>query len=275
MNTSGKKRGMATTERVPKRGREKKPIGESHDREMELTEHLAELRARIMRSILYVLVCMVVVWFHYPRLYALLTAPVMAIKGARWDWIYNSFMEPFFVQLQICAVAGVILAFPGLLREAWGFVAPALTRTERRAVYFVGPLCIILFFVGVMTALWVLPPAVRWFLSYLPPEVKLLQRVPDYVIFLVKLCLAFGIVFQLPVAILFLGKVGLVNSRFLVHYWRQAVVISAVVAAVATPSNDAFTMAAMTVPVVGLYFLSVLLVKLVERPEARDRLADD
>lgn len=243
----------------------KQEKNQSTDHEMELTDHLAELRSRIIRSIIYVLVGMAIAWVFYPKLYAMLIAPIAHIQGrTEWSFVFTNFMEPFFVQLQVCAVAGIILSFPLLLMEAWGFVSPALTHKERKGVYFVGPLCVCLFFLGVATAVFALPPGIRWFLSYLPPEVKLLQKVTDYVLFLAKLCLAFGIVFQLPVVILFLGKVGLVNSRFLVQYWRQALVLSAVVAAVATPSNDAFTMSAMAIPIVLLYLLSIVLLKITE-----------
>ncbi len=257
---------MASPEKAP--GKKVQRTPESFDREMELTEHLAELRTRILRSILYVAAGVAVTWFLYPRLYALLIAPIAAIQKetrTEWSMIFTSFMEPFFVKLQVCAVAGIILVFPLLITEAWGFVAPALTRVERKGIYFVAPLCVALFAAGVGTALWVMPAGIRWFISYLPPGTHLFQKVTDYVLFEVKLLLVFGIVFQLPVVILFFAKVGLVNSRFLVKYWRQAIVVAALTAAIATPSNDAFTMSAMTVPVIGLYFLSILLVKMVEK----------
>lgn len=257
---------------TPKKVKKPKPkTQESFDQEMELFDHLAELRTRIMRAIIAIAIGMAIVWVLYPHLWAFLMAPLRNIPEAKeWKPIFNNFMEPFFMQLQVCAIAGIIVSAPWwLMIEAWGFVKPALTRKERKAVNFVAPLCLILFFAGVATAIWVLPAGVRWFMSYLPNGVGLYQRVNDYVLFLVKLCLAFGIVFQLPVVVLFLAKVHLVDSKFLRKYWRQAVVVSSLVAAIVTPSNDAFTMTAMAVPVTGLYFLSILLVMMVEKADAK------
>jgi len=249
-----------------------KPKPESFDREMELTEHLAELRTRIIRCTLYVTVGIVAAWCLYAPIYSLLFRPIEAIQAkTEWSFIFTSFLEPFFVRLQVSAIAGIALAFPFLTMEVWGFVAPALTRKERSGIIFVAPLCVLLFVGGVATALLVLPPGVRWFLGFLPDNARLLQKVNDYVLFLAKMALAFGIVFQLPVVLLFLGKVGLVNSRFLIRYWRQAILLAAAGSAVITPSQDAFTMAAMTLPLIILYVLSIGLVRFVERaPAAQD-----
>lgn len=257
---------------TPKKVKKPKPKPqESFDKEMELFDHLAELRTRIIRAIIAIAIGMAIVWVFYPHLWAFLMAPLKNIPAAaNWKPIFKGFMEPFFMQLQVCAISGVIISAPWwLMIEAWGFVKPALTRKERNALYFIAPLCLFLFFSGVATAIWVLPAGITWFMSYLPEGVGLYQQVNDYILFLVKLCLAFGIVFQLPVVVLFLAKVHLVDSKFLRKYWRQAVVISSLIAAIVTPSNDAFTMTVMAVPVTGLYFLSILLVMMVEKAEAR------
>lgn len=261
---------MAIAERVTKKLKTKKPVRESFDREMELTEHLAELRTRIIRVLLYFVVGLAVTWFNYAAILEVLKAPIVGIRGAvEWRFIFTTFMEPFFVRLQVSAVAAIILIFPLLLKEAWGFVAPALTRGERRAVYLVGPLCVLLFALGIATAFSIMPAGIRWFLTFLPQDTELMQKLNDYVLFLVKMCLAFGVIFQLPVVMLFLGKVGVVNSRFLIQYWRQALVLAAAAAAFITPSADAFTMVAAMAPLTVLYGLSILLVKLVEQPDAR------
>ncbi|MDH7568775.1 MAG: twin-arginine translocase subunit TatC [Armatimonadota bacterium] len=253
-----------------KKKKERKPPRESYDREMELTEHLAELRTRIIRSLLYVVAGLVVGWIYYTPILEALKAPIMGIKsGVEWRMVFTNFLEPFFVRLQVSLVAGVVLVFPFLLMEAWGFVSPALTRTERRAVYVLFPMCVSLFLGGVATAFFVMPQGIRWFLGFLPADTELMQKLNDYVVFLAKTSLAFGVMFQLPVVMLFLGKVGLVNSRFLTRYWRQAIVLAAAGAAIITPSADAFTMVCATVPLGVLYGLSILLVKLVERGERR------
>ncbi len=255
---------MARTERTLRKLR--KPRQESFDREMELTEHLAELRTRIIRVLVYIALGMVVTWIYYQPILDALEAPILRVKtDSPWRWIFTNMWEPFMLRLQISLAASVVLTFPLLFKEAWGFVAPALTRSERKIVYLLGPLCVLLFLSGVASAFLVLPRGIAWFLTFLPEGTELMQRLNDYVIFLAKSCLAFGAVFQLPVVMLFLGRFGLVNSRFLTKYWRQAIVLSAAAAAIITPSADAFTMVAMMAPLTVLYGLSIFLVKLVER----------
>ena len=112
--------------------------------------------------------------------------------------------------------------------------------------------------------------AVHWFLELSPgfPRTRSCSKIPqDYILFVVKMMLVFGIVFQLPIIMMGLGKLGILRSAFLVKYWRYAVVIITVLAMVVTPSNDPFSMIVMAVPLVILFFLSIFLVKLVEPRE--------
>jgi len=123
---------------------------------------------------------------------------------------------------------------------------------------------VVLFLLGVSCAYLVLPMAVRWFLSYVPPGVSLLQNPMTYIVFAVKMLLAFGLVFQLPVLLMFLGKVGILTSVIMVRYWRQIAVGLFTVAMVVAPSNDPGTMLALAVPLTLLFFGSIGLVKMVE-----------
>lgn len=173
--------------------------------------------------------------------------------------------EPFMFRIQVCAIAGLVLAAPLITLELWGFVSPALTPEERRPILWVAPMSIVLFAAGVTATYLILPTTLGYLVKFLPPGAELRPSVSQSLIFVVKMFLAFGLLFELPVVLLFLGKVGIVTSGTLVSYWRQAVVIIAVLAAVLTPSGDFFTMLVMAIPVIFLYLLSIGLVRMVER----------
>lgn len=245
---------------------------EPHDpdeRKAELTEHLAELRTRIIRAIAYCAAGMGVLYVTYHPVYRVLSDPILrALPNAKF--IFTNFTEPFFLKLQISVVGGLIAAAPFVMLELWGFIAPGLTRMERRGVRLVAPMSIVLFLVGAASAFLVMPMAIRWFLSYMPdvPGAVLYQNPLTYIVFTIKMMLAFGLVFQLPVALLFLGKVGIISSGQMIRYWRQITVGLFTGAMIIAPSNDIVTMLALAVPLTGLFIGSIWLVKLVE-PKAR------
>lgn len=236
------------------------------DRQLELIEHLAELRSRIIRIAVYVSMGMVVGWIFYGYFFNLFSAPVMAyLKKSGSTFLLTGVAEGFTIKVQISLLIGIIIAMPFITWEGWRFVAPGLTRSERRAVQLVAPLSIFLFISGVVLAFVVLPVGIRWLISQNPPQAKFMPSVTQTLLFILKMYLAFGLVFQMPVILMFLAKVGLVSSGMLRSYWRQAIVAIGIVAAAITPSGDAFTMLVMCAPMCVLYLLSIGLVKLVER----------
>ena len=239
------------------------------ERKAELTEHLAELRTRLIRACAYVGVGMVVMYVLFHPIYNLLEGPLqpaLAKLPSGSGLRFNSFTEPFFLKLQIATVGGLVLALPLIVLELWGFIAPALTPGEKRGVHFVAPLSVVLFVMGVACAYLILPMAMRWFLSYLNdfPDPILLQNPLTYIVFVVKMMLVFGVLFELPVILMFLGKIGIINSALMVKYWRQIAVGLFTLAMVVAPSNDPGTMLALAIPLTLLFFGSIGLVKLVE-----------
>ncbi len=247
------------------------------DRKAELTEHLAELRTRIIRSCLYLAVGMVIVYALSGPIYKILAAPILGtiakLSKAHANnglpvggFVVNNFTDPFFIKLQIATVGGLILAAPLIVLELWGFIAPALTPQEKRGVHFVAPMSVLLFVMGVECAHLILPMAIRWFLSYLAgiPGAVLFQNPLTYVVFVVKIMLVFGLMFQLPVVLMFLGKVGIISSALMIKYWRHIAVGLFTGAMVVAPSNDPGTMLALAVPLTLLFFGSIGLVRLVE-----------
>jgi sec-independent protein translocase protein TatC len=197
---------------------------------------------------------------------------VPALRNVKFLWL--SITEPFMVQMQISLVGGLILAIPFITMELWGFVAPGLTPEEKKGFHLVVPLSVMFFLLGLTCAYLILPSAFGWFASFIRPDAGLQQSPVRYITFVVKMLLAFGLVFQLPVVLMFLAWVGIVTSDMLKKNWRAAIVATSVIGAVATPSNDAFTMLMMAIPLAILYFASIWLVALVERIRARRSLTE-
>ncbi len=254
----------------------------NEERKAELTEHLAELRTRLIRASIYVAVGMAVMWVFSGRIQSLLMSPITNIVDhmvqqpspqnqlPNGGFVINNFTDGFFLKLQIATVGGLMLALPLAVLELWGFVAPALTPHEKKGVHYVAPLSVVLFLLGTACAYFILPMAARWFLSYIPPGAILLQNPLTWTIFVVKLLLIFGLLFELPVVLMFLGKIGIINSALMIRYWRQIAVGLFTLAMVAAPSNDPGTMLALAVPLTLLFFGSIGLVKLVEPKGPRE-----
>ncbi|MBB6049233.1 twin-arginine translocase subunit TatC [Armatimonas rosea] len=242
------------------------------DGQMELVEHLAELRTRIFRSLLYLIVGMVVTYNFFKPLYRIINDPLtraLVQHGVSGTIKFDSVQDAFFLKLQVSFIAGLAIALPLLVMELWGFIKPALTPKEREPVKFLAPFSVLLFLAGVGTGYAVLPLAYDWMVGYLGdvPDAQLLQDAAKYLLLSVKIILAFGIAFQLPVVLLFLARVGILTSKLMVAYWRHAVVVLAALAAIFVPSNDPITMVMMAVPMAGLYLLSISLVKAFEPRE--------
>ncbi len=240
-------------------------MAESVDKNAELMEHLAEVRTRLVRSVVYLILAAIAAWALYDPLFSFLTRPMTSVmEKMSAKFLYVGFPEAFMVQVQICLVSGLIAASPFISAELWGFVAPGLTPSERRPLRWIAPLAVVLFFSGAALCYLILPTAFQWFASYVPKEAELRPTVQASVLFSVKMLLVFGLVFELPVVLMLLAKVHIVDSAMLKKQWRIAMVLVSITAAVTTPSNDAFSMLMMALPLALLYFISIFLVWLVE-----------
>src|SRR5687768_8831813 len=194
-------------------------------KEMELWEHLSELRGRLIRSACWVLLGLFLAWWVYEPLEAVFKAPIQPIMDAKgWKWVFRTFTQAFMLRLQVSLIAGLVLAIPLVTLEIWGFIAPGLTRSERKACYVVFPLSLFFFFMGVACGYLLMNTTVAYFAQYIPDDTDLLQDPLMYLTFMVKMVVAFGISFQLPVVLMLLAWLGLVSSKVLAQQWRLAVV---------------------------------------------------
>jgi sec-independent protein translocase protein TatC len=244
-------------------------------KEMELWEHLDELRQRLIRAALYIALGLAVAWAIYPELWNLFFKPLKPVLEEHgWKIVFRNFTDGFMLRLKVSFVAGLVVAIPLVTLELWGFIAPGLTRQERKACQVVFPLSILFFFGGVVCGYMMMSVAIGYFAQFIPDTGELLQDPLEYIMFLVKMVVAFGVCFPLPVVLMFLAWVGLVSSETLKKGWRIAVVACFIVGAIATPGGDPMTMMVMAAPLAALYVTSIYLCALIEKFRQRQDLKE-
>mgnify|MGYP001813561633 FL=1 len=232
---------------------------------MTLTEHLAELRVRIIRSALAVAIGMVLIIAFYDQVLEFLIQPYVdlcARKPADFcDPTLNTFSptEGLATRMRVGMYGGIIAALPVLLWQTWRFVVPALNAKEKKyAVPFV-TVSVVLFIAGGVLAYFTVGQALEFLIAWSGSEVDQIFSVSSYVGLIGLMIFAFGLGFLLPVFIVALQLVGAVTPRRLMKSWRIALVAIAVIAAVITPSGDPVTMGMLGIPMVILYFLAILI----------------
>jgi sec-independent protein translocase protein TatC len=185
-------------------------------------------------------------------------------------------MTPFFVTLKLALVVGLILAFPLVVREVWGFLSPGLTPRERRVIVPSLYFGLVLFCLGVaMAYFWVLPLALIWGSSFQPEYLVATIEVGQYLGFVTRLLVAFGVVFELPIVVMILSALGLVTPRFLRDKRRHAIVAITITASMVTPGDLVSTfmmMGPMVILYEGSIFLSAAIYRRRQRAEDESRL---
>jgi sec-independent protein translocase protein TatC len=246
-----------------------------------LLEHLIELRKRLIYSTVALIVGFLVCFGFARQIYAFLTLPLaQALAGQpNHHLIYTALYETFFTYVKVGMFAGLCLTFPIIASQIWMFVAPGLYRHERRAFLPFMLASPVLFIIGAAFVFYVmLPFAIRFFLSYETPSapgslgIELQAKVSEYLDFVMTLIIAFGLTFQMPVLLSLLGRVGIVSAKMLGDVRRYAIVGIFALAAVITPP-DLFSMISLAVPLVALYEISIICVRLIERRRASEEAA--
>lgn len=248
------------------------------DERVTLVEHLDELRRRIIIAAIALAVGVIIAAVLNDQVFALLQRPVMVVPNVPHKITTFGPAEPFMVSLKVWAYVGVILASPVVIYEFWAFIGPAFTPASRRVLVMVAAICFALFMFGIVFGyLIVLPKGLGWLLSFNGKYFNTQLRASEYFSFVAWFLLAFGAVFEMPVVIIAAVRIGLVKTAFLRKHWRYAIVINAVIAMVATPSQDAFSFIAMFIPLEILYELSVMIARVMERRRSVEqrRAADD
>ncbi len=236
---------------------------------MSFLEHLEELRRRIIRSLIAVVVGFCACFWYSPKIYEYLAKPVTDVlrKMKMSDQLYFTHpADAFNVFLQIALVAGIFAASPYVLYQVWAFIAPGLYKNERRyAVPFVF-FCSTLFIAGGLFGYLVaFPFALEFLLGMGGEHLKPWITAREYLDLFTTIILGLGIIFELPVLILFLSLLRIVSPGFLMRNFRYAVLIITIIAAVVTPTTDVTNLIIFTVPMLALYLLGVGIAWLVTR----------
>jgi sec-independent protein translocase protein TatC len=248
-----------------------------------LLDHLIELRTRLIRAMIAVLIAFVVCFFFSKPIYNFLLIPYVWAASNHGDvprLIYTAPQEFFLTQLRVALFGALFIAFPVIATQIYKFVAPGLYKNERQAFLPYLIATPILFVAGGAVVIFILLPlAMRFFLSLEQTggsgtaAIELLPKVNEYLSLVTGLVLAFGVVFQLPVVLTLLARVGIVTSTQLKSYRRYAIVVAFIVAAVLTPP-DMISQFGLAIPTILLYEGSIIAVKMVERRRAEAEAAE-
>jgi sec-independent protein translocase protein TatC len=244
----------------------KKSKGHTDDARMPLTAHLAELRFRLVRSLLGILIAFFVCFAFVEAIFESLTEPLLRVQTAGVTLIGTAVPEAFFTKIKVAFFASLILALPVILWQGWQFVAPGLYEHEKRHArlfVFSGT-----FFFALGAAFCyavVFPAGFGFFLArYEALGVRPAIRIGEYLTFSSKLLIAFGIAFEMPVCAYFLTRIGMIDHRLLVRQFRYAILGIFILAAILTPP-DAVSQVLLALPLTLLYGVSIL-VAYVARP---------
>jgi len=242
------------------------------DGRMSLADHLRELRRRIVISALAIAAGSVLGWTQYDRLFTAIMAPLREVAAQRHGLVninFGGITQPFTVQLQMSFFLGVIVASPVWLYQVWGFIVPGLTKREKRTSMAFIAAAVPLFLLGCFLATRAVRRAVEVLLGFTPAGAANLPDAALYLNFVTRFILAFGLAFLLPVFLVGLNVAHVLPARLMLKGWRIAVMLIFVFAAVMTPTPDAWTMLALALPMIGLFFAAVGVATLLDKKRSR------
>jgi len=249
-------------------------MNEEKIKQSSFVEHLSELRSRLIKSVVYLFIFFIICYFFAENIYTFLVSPYAdAVKDDENNrrMIFTALHETFITYLKVAFFAAMFVTSPIILTQIWKFVAPGLYKNEKKALlpYLIATPT--LFLLGGMLVYYlVMPLAIKFFLSFETPAnigslpIQLEAKVNEYLALIMRLIFAFGLSFQLPVLLSLLARVGFIDSQYLKKRRKYVIVIIFAVAAILTPP-DPITQIGLGIPLLILYELSILSVKLIEK----------
>ena len=225
--------------------------------------HLGELRRRLIRCVIALIITTLVSFFFAKQIFYILILPAGGI-----DLIYIEMTEMLGTYMKVCLTSGIILAMPYFTYQFFMFVSPALTRKEKRYVYLILPWVALMFAGGVVFGYFILVPPMTRFLITFGSDIATPQiKIGNYISIISRLLLAIGFVFEMPVVTTFLARLGVITSKWLANKRKVAIIFAFVLGAIITPTFDPINQSLVAVPLIVLYEMSIWLAKLVQRKE--------
>lgn len=228
---------------------------------MPLLDHLRELRKRVIRAALFIVLFSAIGWIQYNSIITTLSAPVCDLKAAQESGAANcgalyisGVLGPLNLQLKVSFLTGIILSAPFWLYQLWAFIAPALHRKEKRNSILFIIAATPFFSIGAALAYYVLPLAIKVLFGFTPESLNNLIKFDDYLDFVLRLILIFGLAFELPVFLLSLNLIGVLSGKSILKPWRFAIFAITFFVAAFSPTADPLSMAALALPLIAFYF---------------------
>jgi sec-independent protein translocase protein TatC len=263
--------------------RPRHPVGA--DGRMALSDHLRELRARLLRSAIVLTAVFIACLFFYDELLDIIQRPYNQAAdqldaSTQSEIVLNGVTAGLMLQLKLCGVAAIVLSSPYWLYQIWAFVVPGLHPNEKKWSRVFAAVAGPLFLLGVATGYYVLPKGIAVLIGFTPNEVTNLVEFTQFFSFITRMLLVFGIAFEIPLFVIMLNLAGVVSGRALGRYRPWIVIGTFVFAAVATPSTDPFSMLMLALPMLVLFLVAEVIARWSDRIRGRgtqstDQWADD
>lgn len=249
---------------------------------MPLLEHLRELRRRVVRSSIIILLASGIGWYFYNRIITTLARPVCDLNQAQASnsthcgaLYINGVLGPLNLQIKVALLTGLIISAPLWLYQLWAFISPGLHRREKRySILFLA--CATPFFAfGATLGYFILPVAIKVLFGFTPHSLTNLVRFDDYLDFVLRVILLFGLAFELPVFLVALNLIGFISGKGILRPWRAWIFGITLFTAAFTPTGDPLTMALLALPLCAFYFLAGGIALLVDHRRAKRAKAEE
>ena len=236
---------------------------------MTLIAHLEELRWTLIRCACVVIICAIPAGIFWQRIFGFIAVWPLHLSEATPRIIYTAPAEAVILIFKIALTCGVVLASPFIFQQIWRFVAPGLYKKEKIVILPIAIASTFCFLAGITFCYFLLPLFMKFLTGFAGGQIDPLFRINEYFGFLIKMCFAFGLAFELPVISLVLAKMGIIDHKFMIRYFRYAIILIFIAAAILTPTTDAISQLLLGVPIVALYGISIIIAYFARQKEKK------
>ena len=238
------------------------------EKRMSFIGHLEDLRWTLVRSIISVIACAIPCGIFWREIFDWIAVWPLRLSDPVPQLIYTSPVEAVFLCIRIALTCGAITASPFIFQQVWSFLSPALYKKEKAIIFPAVLASTFCFLLGITFCYFMLPLVLNFLTSFAGGQIEAFFKISEYFSFLIKMCTAFGFAFELPVISFILSKAGIINYRFLVRYFRHAVVIIFIAAAILTPP-DVLSQILLALPLLSLYGISIFVSWMAGKKDAK------